>query len=66
VFDQDTEEQRVIRNEGHSGGRGFSALLCRGEGRGDAEVPSHGMSCTADMFSHKMNFTLMPTKTKNQ
>ena len=40
LFDQDTEEQGMIRDEGHSGGRGFSDLLCRGEGRGDTEVPS--------------------------
>ena len=39
VFDQNTEEQGVIRNEGHSGGRGFCDLLRLGEGRGDTEVP---------------------------
>ena len=39
LFDQNTEEQGMIRDEGHSGGRGFSDLLRLGEGRGDTEVP---------------------------
>jgi len=37
---QDTEKQRIIRDECHSGGRRFGGDLLRlGEGSGNTEVP---------------------------
>ena len=36
---QDTEKQRIVRDEGHSGGRRFGDLLRLGEGCRNTEVP---------------------------